>query len=98
MADVYGVGYGALVTLGGVIGFLKAGSWPSFIAGAGFGLAAVYGGLNHNFEILAGVSGLLSILMGLRFYNSGKVMPAGLVASLSIIMFIRTVLVLSSRR
>ncbi|CAD5207393.1 unnamed protein product [Bursaphelenchus okinawaensis] len=98
MTDHFGVGYGAVVALGGLIGFLKAGSWPSFIAGVGFGAAAIFGAVNHQFVVLAGVSGFLSVLMGLRFYNTGKMMPAGVVAALSILMFIRTMLILSQRR
>ncbi|KAI6178297.1 UPF0136 membrane protein [Aphelenchoides besseyi] len=77
-ADALGLVYAGLVTLGGVIGFVKAGSAPSFIAGATFGFAAAFGALNSNHVILAIVSGILTGAMGFRFYNSGKIMPAGL--------------------
>ncbi|KAI6202911.1 UPF0136 membrane protein [Aphelenchoides besseyi] len=52
-ADALGLVYAGLVTLGGVIGFVKAGSAPSFIAGATFGFAAAFGALNSNHVILA---------------------------------------------
>lgn len=38
-----------------------------------------------------GATIILGIVMGIRFYNSGKFMPAGLVFSLSIALLIRSV-------
>lgn len=54
MVDYIGLGYAVLVTIGGVAGYLKAGSVVSFAAGAGAGFIAAFGALNHNFYILAG--------------------------------------------
>lgn len=94
MADLVGVVYAGIVALGGIVGYLKAGSTASFIAGVGSGFVAALGAFNSNFYVLAGklgvmlncsfsgISGLLTAAMGFRFYNSGKVVPAGLVTVL----------------
>ncbi|XP_077488132.1 transmembrane protein 14C [Amblyomma americanum] len=93
-ADVWAFGYGFVVALGGVIGFLKAGSIVSLMAGLVFGGLALIGAYQtsqdpHNYYLSLAVSGLLAGLMGYRFAKSSKIMPAGLVAILSIAMCCR---------
>jgi uncharacterized membrane protein (UPF0136 family) len=97
-ADVLGVVYAGIVAAGGVIGYLKAGSVPSLLAGLVSGLCAGYGAFTSNYYILLSVSLLLSGLMGYRFMNSGKVMPAGMVAALSILIVIRCVIYFTTQK
>jgi len=91
MADTDWVSYcyAAAVTSGGVLGFVKAGSTASLGAGVLFGglagLGAYRSGNNSkDVWISLAVSASLSALMGQKFYNTRKFMPAGLTAALSI--------------
>ncbi|KAF2348799.1 Poly(ADP-ribose) polymerase catalytic domain [Trinorchestia longiramus] len=88
--DVIGYAYALTVTVGGAIGYLKAGSLPSLGAGLLFGTALCYGAYQisenpRNYQFSLGTSILLGAFMGARFYNSGKFMPAGLIATLSVL-------------
>ncbi|CAG0883983.1 unnamed protein product [Darwinula stevensoni] len=85
--DFLGFGYAAVVAVGGLIGYVKAGSIPSLAAGLAFGGilgAGAYMTSQDNskvyFPLITSIA--LTGLMGYRFYNSGKFMPAGLVATL----------------
>ncbi|GAA5831521.1 hypothetical protein JCM3766R1_001784 [Sporobolomyces carnicolor] len=73
----------ALISIGGLMGFLKRGSVASLVAGTGSGLLLAYGVNSRNDRLVAGVAGLLFFVMGSRFVNSKKFMPAGLVTLLS---------------
>ncbi|XP_030064947.1 transmembrane protein 14C-like [Microcaecilia unicolor] len=89
--DWIGFGYAALVASGGVVGYVKAGSVPSLAAGLLFGSLAGLGAyqISHdpkNMWLSLIASGTLAGVMGLRFYNSGKFMPAGLIAGASLLM------------
>ncbi|CAO2595838.1 Transmembrane protein 14C [Lemmus lemmus] len=80
-----GFGYAALVATGGIIGYAKAGSVPSLAAGLFFGGLAGLGAYQlsqdpRNVWVFLATSGTLAGIMGMRFYNSGKFMPAGLIA------------------
>ncbi|GAB1298107.1 Transmembrane protein 14C [Apodemus speciosus] len=80
-----GFGYAALVATGGIIGYAKAGSVPSLAAGLLFGGLAGLGAYQlsqdpRNVWVFLATSGTLAGIMGMRFYNSGKFMPAGLIA------------------
>ncbi|XP_031523183.1 transmembrane protein 14C [Papio anubis] len=81
----FGFGYAALVASGGIIGYVKAGSVPSLAAGLLFGSLAGLGAYQlsqdpRNVWVFLATSGTLAGIMGMRFYNSGKFMPAGLIA------------------
>ncbi|XP_071486974.1 transmembrane protein 14C-like [Diadema setosum] len=94
MTDVLGFGYAAIVAIGGVVGYLKAGSTMSLGAGLLFGCLAGYGASltskdPMNVYPILGTAAVLCGIMGYRFSNSGKFMPAGLVASLSLLMILR---------
>ncbi|KAF5901164.1 eukaryotic translation elongation factor 1 epsilon-1, partial [Clarias magur] len=83
--DWAGYGYAALVASGGVLGYVKAGSVPSLAAGLLFGGLAGFGAYQisqnpNNIWVSLATSGTLAALMGRRFYNSRKMMPAGIVA------------------
>ncbi|XP_072139834.1 transmembrane protein 14C [Mobula birostris] len=89
--DWLGFGYAALVASGGVLGYVRAGSVPSLAAGLLFGSVAGIGAYQitqnpKNIWLSLIVSGALTGIMGMRFYNSRKFMPAGLVAGVSILM------------
>ncbi|EDL40964.1 transmembrane protein 14C isoform 1 [Mus musculus] len=87
----FGFGYAALVATGGIIGYAKAGSVPSLAAGLFFGGLAGLGAYQlsqdpRNVWVFLATSGTLAGIMGMRFYNSGKFMPAGLIAGASLLM------------
>lgn len=92
--DFFSAGFAALVATGGIIGYAKAGSVPSLVAGLTFGgllgLGTYLTSVNpQNYYLTAGTSAVLAAFMGHRFYNSGKLMPAGLICFLSIGMVAR---------
>ena len=92
--DVISAGFAALVATGGVIGYAKAGSVPSLVAGLAFGgilgVGAYLTSVNaNNYYLTAGTSAVLGCFMGYRFYHSGRFMPAGLICLLSLGMVTR---------
>eukprot|EP00271_Cylindrocystis_brebissonii_P007064 TRINITY_DN20199_c0_g2_i1.p1 TRINITY_DN20199_c0_g2~~TRINITY_DN20199_c0_g2_i1.p1 ORF type:complete len:123 (-),score=12.77 TRINITY_DN20199_c0_g2_i1:724-1092(-) len=90
--------YGTLLVLGGLFGFLRKGSVPSLVGGAGCGLLLCLAGYvqlqsyhksRNNWPSIfleLFISTLLTIVLGKRFQDTGKFMPAGLIAALSILM------------
>jgi uncharacterized membrane protein (UPF0136 family) len=96
--------YGALVVLGGVMGFAKAKSKPSLYAGLGFGFALVISGemlRQGNTRVLPGATVLAAVLllvMGIRFARTKKFMPAGLVALMSLAVVIVLVQAIRAHR
>ncbi|MGH9362954.1 MAG: TMEM14 family protein [Thermoanaerobaculia bacterium] len=82
--------YGGLVLLGGLIGYLKAKSRPSLILGGLFGLALVASGLaglegwGRAPQAGAALAGFLLLFFGLRFLRKKKLLPAGMLAALSL--------------
>ncbi|XP_010884067.1 transmembrane protein 14C isoform X2 [Esox lucius] len=91
MTDWVGYGYAALIASGGAMGYVKARSVPSLAAGLLFGGLAGVGAYQisqdpQNIWVSLVTSGALAGVMGKRFYSSRKVMPAGLMAALSILM------------
>lgn len=92
--DIPGFAYAAVVAAGGIMGYVKSNSIPSLGAGLLFGSLLGYGALRisqdpNNYAPLLGTSAALSGLMGYRFYNTGKMMPAGVIALMSTAMVIR---------
>ena len=83
--------YGVLVIVGGVMGYAKAKSKPSLIAGGLFGIIAIVGALlmmQHNasgFYISLTASFLLLLFFSRRFSATKKFMPSGLMMALSLI-------------
>ena len=89
-----GFGYAALVASGGITGYAKAGSVPTLAAGLLFGGLAGLGSYQlsqdlKNIWLFLVTSGTLAGIMGMRFYNSRKFMPAGLIAGASLLMVIK---------
>nr|NP_001004610.1 transmembrane protein 14Cb [Danio rerio]AAH81484.1 Zgc:103519 [Danio rerio] len=92
--DWLGYGYAALITIGGIVGYAKAGSFISLVAGLMFGVAALVGAYqmsknDKDIWVSLGTSGSLTALMGVRFLSSWKIMPAGFMAGASLLMFLR---------
>lgn len=86
---------GGLTFAGGAMGFATKGSKASLIAGSTFGgllmisayLIAKQKSKSGNI-MGAGVSGMLTFVMGKKFLASKKFMPAGLIATLGTVAFI----------
>lgn len=84
--------YGALLIIGGVIGFTKAQSKPSLYAGCGSGVLAiifsVLGIRGHDLLalfLLAAEAILLSAFFYIRYTATKKFMPAGMMLGVSVI-------------
>uniref|UniRef100_A0A8D0C5I3 Transmembrane protein 14A n=1 Tax=Salvator merianae TaxID=96440 RepID=A0A8D0C5I3_SALMN len=97
--DWLGFGYAAFVALGGAVGYIRKGSKVSLIAGLFFGLMAAYGAywVTHDprdIKISLFTAFILTIVMGVRFKRTKKLMPAGIVAGLSLLMILRLILLL----
>ncbi|XP_029380315.1 transmembrane protein 14C-like [Echeneis naucrates] len=95
--DWAGFTYAALVSAGGIMGYLKAGSVTSLAAGLLFGLLAAVGAYlasqnPKNVWLSLGTSGSLAVVMGLRFLNSWKFMPAGLMTLASGLMLAKIII------
>ncbi|KAM6433613.1 transmembrane protein 14A isoform 1-T1 [Rhynochetos jubatus] len=85
--DWVGFAYAALLAVGGVMGYTRKGSKISLAAGLTFASVTGYGAYcvtqdPRNVKISLFSAFLLTIVMGVRFKRSKKLMPAGLVACL----------------
>ena len=85
------IAYGIIVLVGGFIGYSRAGSKKSLIAGAIAGilllLAAIAQGLNIGFGLILAkiVTLLLLVVFTIRLIKTRKFMPAGLSLVIGII-------------
>lgn len=93
--------YAVLLAIGGVIGYTKAGSRPSLIAGLGSAVAAIlalvlsFQDPNWGMELGALVTILLAVFFGYRFaVKTRRFMPAGLLAVVSLAVLAVALLVL----
>lgn len=84
--------YALLVAIGGVLGYVKAKSQQSLLSGLGSGVAlaiAWYISLQNptvGLALAAVIALALLVVFALRFRATGKFMPAGLLAILSLVM------------
>lgn len=90
--------YGLILVIGGLIGYAKKGSLVSLAGGAGAGLLLVLAGYlslkafgkrkNSYFAlILETVTAVgLTYIMGQRYMETSKIMPAGMIAAISAFM------------
>ncbi|HLW36594.1 MAG TPA: TMEM14 family protein [Chthoniobacterales bacterium] len=89
--QIYFLIFGVLTIVGGVIGYVKAGSLPSIIAGTITGVLLLVAGwiLPTNRAVGLVIALIISILLAVQFVpkliRTGKVMPAGLMSVLSVI-------------
>jgi len=90
-AKIYFIIFGLLTIVGGVIGYVKAGSTASIIAGAISGIALIVAAylLPENVGLGLIIAGVVSVALAGRFIpafmKTGTLMPAGLMAALSVI-------------
>jgi uncharacterized membrane protein (UPF0136 family) len=98
-AKIYFIVFGLLTIAGGVIGYVKAGSVASIIAGAITGvllLVAAFLLPDHRVAGLA-IALIVSVLLAAqfvpKFLRTGTVMPAGVMSLLSVIGIVAAVVV-----
>jgi len=96
-AKIYFIVFGILTIAGGVVGYVKAGSLPSIIAGSITGvllLVAAFLLPEHRAVGLATafiVSLLLAAQFVPKFVRTGRVMPPGMMSVLSVIGIIAAI-------
>ncbi|KAJ2125859.1 Transmembrane protein 14C [Coemansia sp. RSA 720] len=96
--DYTGLAFAALIAVGGAVGYFKSGSVASLVSGLVFGALISFSvqlaaGNSKSYSLLPAVLCLvLCLVMGNRFLSSKKFMPAGMVATTSLLMVIRYVL------
>lgn len=90
--------YGILLIVGGLMGYVKAKSVPSAVAGLVCGLIALFLGYRYSWHFAPyaalALALVLIFLMGRRYLRTRKAMPALLIVVLSIVVAIVQVYVL----
>jgi uncharacterized membrane protein (UPF0136 family) len=90
-AKIYFIIFGILTIAGGIIGYVKAGSAPSIIAGSITGILLIIAAWLLPEHRAAGLATALIVSLMLaaqfvpKFIRTGKVMPAGMMSILSVI-------------
>ena len=90
-AKIYFIVFGILTIAGGVVGYVKAGSVASIVAGGITGvLLLVAAFLLPEYRIVGlATAGIVSLLLAAqfvpKFLRTGRVMPAGMMSILSVI-------------
>ena len=90
-AKIYFIIFGLLTIVGGVMGYVKAGSTASLVAGSVSGILLLLAAflLPGNLAVGLALAAVVSVALAGRFVpafmNTGKVMPAGLMSVLSVI-------------
>jgi len=90
-AKIYFIIFGALTIVGGIVGYLKAGSVASIIAGSITGVLLLVAAFLLPEHRMAGLATALivSLLLAAQFIpkllRTGTVMPAGIMSLLSVI-------------
>ena len=96
-AKIYFIIFGLLTIIGGVMGYLKAGSMASIIAGSISGALLLIAAFLLPNNVVAGLAlaGVVSILLAGRFVpafiKSGDLMPGGMMSVLSVIGIIMAI-------
>jgi uncharacterized membrane protein (UPF0136 family) len=82
--------YGVILILGGFVGYLKARSVPSLVAGTVCGLIALFLGYDYTWHFAPHAALLLALflifIMARRYFRTRKPMPALLIVALSVIV------------
>jgi uncharacterized membrane protein (UPF0136 family) len=97
-AKIYFLIFGVLTILGGVIGYMRAGSMASIIAGSISGILLIIAALLLPGNVVGGLvlAGVISLVLAGRFLplflRTGDFMPAGLLSILSVIGIIVAIL------
>ena len=90
-AKIYFVIFGLLTIAGGVIGFVKAGSTASIVAGSISGILLLVAAFILPTHVVAGLvmAAVVSLLLAgqfvPKFIKTGQIMPAALMSVLSVI-------------
>ena len=88
---IYFIVFGLLTIAGGVMGYVKAGSTASLIAGSISGILLLVAAFLLPGQVVAGLilGGIVSLLLAAQFlpafFRTGKMMPAGMMSLLSIL-------------
>ena len=89
--------YGVLLIFGGLMGYVKAKSVPSAVAGCISGVIAIFLGFRYTWHYAPVAAFVLSlvllVMMGRRYLRTRKAMPALLIVVLSLIVAIAQVYV-----
>jgi uncharacterized membrane protein (UPF0136 family) len=90
--------YGFLLIVGGAMGYVKAKSVPSLVAGVVCGVIALLLGLRYTWHFAPIAALILAIvlifIMGRRYARTRKAMPALLIVALSLVVAIVQVYVM----
>jgi uncharacterized membrane protein (UPF0136 family) len=93
--------YGILLIVGGAMGYVKARSVPSLVAGVVCGVIALLLGLRYTWHFAPEAAFILAVvlivIMGRRYLNTRKAMPALLIVVLSVIVALVQVYVLLTK-
>jgi uncharacterized membrane protein (UPF0136 family) len=90
-AKIYFIIFGVLTIAGGIVGYVKAGSVPSIIAGSIAGVLLLISAFLIPEHRAAGIATglIISLLLAAQFIpkliRTGKAMPAGMMSILSVI-------------
>jgi uncharacterized membrane protein (UPF0136 family) len=96
-AKIYFIIFGLLTIVGGIIGYVKAGSTASIIAGAITGVLLLVAAFLLPEHRLAGLATGLIISLLLagqfvpKFFRTGRIMPAGMMSVLGVIGIIAAI-------
>ena len=96
-AKIYFIIFGLLTIIGGVMGYVRAGSMASIIAGSVSGILLLVAAFLMGNNPVAGLAlaGVVSILLAGRFVpaflKNGDFMPAGMMSILSVIGIIMAI-------
>lgn len=97
VAKIYFIVFGVLTIAGGIVGYLKAGSVASIIAGSITGILLLVAAflLPEHRTIGLATAFIISLLLAAqfapKFIRTGRVMPAGMMAILSVIGLIAAI-------
>ena len=97
-AKIYFIVFGLLTIAGGIMGYVRAGSTASIIAGSISGILLLLAAFLLPGNITAGlaIAAIVSLLLAGRFLpaflKTGAVMPAGMMSALSVIGLIMAIL------
>jgi len=98
-AKIYFIIFGLLTIVGGIIGYVKAGSVASIIAGAITGVLLLVAAFLLPEHRVAGLATafIISVLLAgqfvPKFFRTGRIMPAGMMSVLSVIGIIAAIVV-----
>jgi uncharacterized membrane protein (UPF0136 family) len=98
-AKIYFIVFGLLTIAGGVVGYVKAGSTASIIAGAITGVLLLVAAFLLPEHRVAGLATAVIVSLVLaaqfvpKFLRTGRIMPAGLMSVLSVIGIIAAIVV-----